>query len=88
MNREIIDTIRSEGMIKTGYDEWKKITCTISIYNETEKAVHGMVSVTIDGKNIYTPAIYWVPKQLMQKPHYICKQLFNEEERVSNKVWC
>ena len=83
---DVIDEIECVGMLKTLY-KWIPITCTILVDRETEKAVHGTVTVTDaeDDTTIYEPQIFWVPKSMSANPWFICTQLYEEKRKVANK---
>jgi len=81
-----LDEIKCEGMLQTLYS-WVPITCIIDVDRQTEKAVHGRVTVLEEGEDdpVYTPEIFWVPKSMCQNPWFICTKLYDEENKVSNK---
>ncbi len=87
-DEDYLYTLESEGMIYRGYN-WIKITCTVKVDRETEKAVHGRVTVIEDDSEeyVYTPEIHWIPKSQAEKPWFICTQIFDEENKVSNRRW-
>ncbi len=78
--------IISQGMLYTRYI-WVPITCIIDVDRQTEKAVHGLVTVLEVGQEdpIYPPEIYWVPKSMCTKPWFICTVLNKEENKVANR---
>lgn len=92
-NDDILYEIKSFGMIEGPYN-WIPITCSIAVNRETDKAVHGLITVYEDDieedfKNepLYNPEIYWVPRTQCEKPWYICTILFDEERKVANRRW-
>ena len=80
------DEIICEGSLQTLH-KWIPITCTIIPDKETEKAIHGTITVTEDGEGtpLYEPIINWIPKSMSENPWFICTKIFDEERKVANK---
>jgi len=80
------DEITCDGMLQTSY-KWIPITCIIDVDRETEKAIHGTVTVLEEDEDnpIYTPEIFWIPKSMSTNPWFICTKLYDEERKVANK---
>jgi len=84
---DVIDEIESDGMLKISDSTWVPITCRIQVDRETEKAVHGVVTVyEVDEEDpVFGPKIFWTPKSMSENPWFICTVIFETDRMVSNR---
>jgi len=88
MDKEFPYTIESEGAIQREY-KWNHIICTVIVDRESEKAIHGTIYVREKNSNgfgnLHGPIINWLPKSMANNPWFICTNIFEEENKISNR---